>query len=100
MQHQHAHTNNTDNVQVVQCGETNNINHCLLCFSATSEKAFIKDKLASYENAGVEGRPVKNMSLPVRVDVSFSLIQIHEFDRLNQYIVLTGWLTYVSKNIL
>lgn len=67
---------------------------CVIYVSSNSEKNFIRDQIATYERQGVEGRPVKNISEAVSVDVGFALIQILQFDQLEQHLTLTAWVTY------
>jgi len=44
---------------------------------------------------GVDGRPVVNTSTALAVTISFSLIQILQFDPAHQVITLVGWISLV-----
>ena len=66
-------------------------------FREDSEKNFIRDTLKIYHSQGIEGRPVRNSSDAVTVDVGVALIQILDFDQVNQHLTLSGWVTYVSR---
>ena len=49
----------------------------------------------NYRQNGVDGRPVVNTSTALAVTISFSLIQILQFDPTQQVITLVGWISLV-----
>ena len=59
------------------------------------EKRLTKHLAHNYERVGVDGRPVVNTSTALAVNISFSLIQILQFDPTQQVITLVGWISLV-----
>lgn len=62
---------------------------------ATSEKRLITTLLDNYNRNGIEGRPVIDTSRSLSVALSFSLIQIIEFDQQLQMMTVVGWIHLV-----
>ena len=61
----------------------------------TTEKRLTKYLANNYRQIGVDGRPVFNASTPLSVTISFSLIQILQFDPAQKVISLIGWINLV-----
>jgi len=70
---------------------------CVVCraVDSTSEKRLITMLVENYRQNGVDGRPVVNTSTALAVTISFSLIQILQFDPAHQVITLVGWISLV-----
>jgi len=49
----------------------------------------------NYRQNGVDGRPVVNTSTAMTVTISFSLIQILQFESTQRIITLVGWISLV-----
>ncbi|XP_036363179.1 acetylcholine receptor subunit alpha-type acr-16-like isoform X2 [Octopus sinensis] len=62
------------------------------------EKKIIRDLLLLYEKRGIDGRPVRNSSMPVSVKFSIQLIQIMDLDEKNQILKLSVWDRYAWKD--
>ncbi|CAF1210350.1 unnamed protein product [Rotaria sordida] len=43
-------------------------------------------------------RPVQNTSVPVSVDIKFTLMQIMDFDPKKQVLVTNGWMTHMWQD--
>jgi len=65
---------------------------------STSEKRLITMLVENYRQNGVDGRPVVNTSTALAVTISFSLIQILQFDQTRQVITLVGWISLVCDS--
>ncbi|KAK2156412.1 hypothetical protein LSH36_214g04035 [Paralvinella palmiformis] len=63
---------------------------CVLV-QANDEKHLVKNLLGSYAKAGVNGRPTSNSTDPTKVNITFGLIELREFDIENQEVVMVGW---------
>ena len=53
----------------------------------------------NYRQNGVDGRPVVNTSTALTVTISFSLIQILQFDATQQVITVVGWISLVRLHV-
>ena len=62
---------------------------------STSEKRLITMLVENYRQNGVDGRPVVNTSTALTVTISFSLIQILQFNPTQQIITIVGWISLV-----
>ena len=62
---------------------------------STSEKRLITMLVENYRQNGVDGRPVVNTSTAMTVTISFSLIQILQFESTQRIITLVGWISLV-----
>ena len=63
------------------------------------EKRIIHELLRLYELRGIDGRPVRNSSMPVSLNFSIQLIQIMDLDEKNQILKLSVWDRYVSNTL-
>lgn len=62
----------------------------------SEEKRLIKDLLRNYEEVGLVGRPVYNMSQTIKVSYGVALIQILDLEEKNQVLTTNIWCRYVS----
>ncbi|XP_067928956.1 neuronal acetylcholine receptor subunit alpha-10-like isoform X2 [Watersipora subatra] len=60
----------------------------------SAEKRLIKDLIATYRQAGVIGRPVRNTSEPITISFGLALIQIMKLDEKNQVLTISTWSRY------
>ena len=72
---------------------------CVRAVDSTSEKRLITMLVENYRQNGVDGRPVVNTSTALTVTISFSLIQILQFDPTEQIITLVGWVSLVCVSL-
>ncbi len=73
---------------------------CFLLFTRSElsdEKHLIHDLLEKYERLGRDGRPVKNVSHPVKVEFGLGLIKMELHEKEN-VLALSTWARYVSPN--
>ena len=63
---------------------------------ANEERLMVKTLLDKYAKYGVGGRPTGNSTLPTKVNITFGLIELKEFDIENQEVVMVGWTALVS----
>ena len=68
-----------------------------MCRRAMSaEKVLVHELLDNYDDVGVIGRPVVNLSTPVHVQFGLGLIQM-EVEEKENMLRLSAWTRYVSK---
>jgi len=65
----------------------------------SAEKRLIKRLLKNYDEVGVVGRPVINISETINVSYGIGLIQILDLDEKNQILSTNVWCRYVSTKL-
>ena len=61
----------------------------------SEEKELISTLMSNYERVGKAGRPVYNISVPVKVYFGLGLIQL-DLDEKNKILTMSMWTRYVS----